>query len=174
MAGSRKKKRRSALRGDSHASNNSELSSETADGVSQTGELRVFISWSGPRSCALAHALRQWLPLVLHYVEPWVSETDIYAGKRWSEVVATELEASNFGVLCVTPQSMSAPWLIFEAGALAKPLEGFVVPLLLDVDLSDLTGPLAQFQAKKTDRAGVLGLLQSINGATLHRSPRND
>ena len=34
--------------------------------------MHVFISWSGERSKALAVALRDWLPLVLHYVEPWV------------------------------------------------------------------------------------------------------
>lgn len=32
--------------------------------------MKVFISWSGERSQALAQALRDWLPLVLHFVEP--------------------------------------------------------------------------------------------------------
>jgi hypothetical protein len=53
--------------------------------------MKVFISWSGSRSNALAEALRDWIPLVLHYVEPWLSQTDIEAGQRWAEQVAKEL-----------------------------------------------------------------------------------
>lgn len=57
--------------------------------------MKVFISWSGERSQALALALRDWLPLVLHYVEPWLLEADVSAGDRWVQAVAKELEASN-------------------------------------------------------------------------------
>ena len=44
--------------------------------------MKVFISWSGTRSKALANALHKWLPMVLQYVEPWVSDSDIDAGER--------------------------------------------------------------------------------------------
>lgn len=126
--------------------------------------MRVFLSWSGGRSQTLALALRDWLPLVLHYAEPWVSKADINAGDRWSLEVAKELDASGFGVSCITSENISAPWLLFEAGALAKSLqEGRVVPLLLDIDFSDISGPFAQFQAKKTDRAGVWETICAIN-----------
>jgi hypothetical protein len=126
--------------------------------------MKVFISWSGERSKAVADALRDWLPLVLHYAKPWLSESDIDAGARWSDAVAKELEASNFGIICVTRDNMDEPWLLFEAGALAKSLQDAkVIPLLLDLDLSDLAGPLAQFQAKKVDKPGVHEVLRSIN-----------
>jgi hypothetical protein len=36
--------------------------------------MKVFLSWSGNRSKMLANTLREWLPLVLHYLEPWVSQ----------------------------------------------------------------------------------------------------
>jgi hypothetical protein len=81
-----------------------------------------------------------------------VSEADIEAGERWSDAVASELEASNFGIICVTRQSVAAPWLLFEAGALAKSLSSSVAPLLLDIELKEITGPLAQFQAKNTSK----------------------
>lgn len=42
--------------------------------------LKVFISWSGERSKEMANALREWLPMVLQYVEPFVSDKDISAG----------------------------------------------------------------------------------------------
>lgn len=38
-----------------------------------------------------------------------------------------------------------------------------VVPLLFDLKNSDVTGPLAQFQAQKVDQNGLLEILKSIN-----------
>ena len=126
--------------------------------------MKIFLGWSGERSQGMAVAIRDWLPLVLHYAEPWVSETDIAAGERWADAIAKELDACNFGILCVTPENLSSPWILFEAGSLAKSLENSrVVPLLLDLDLSGIAGPLAQFQAKKIDRSGVEEAVLSIN-----------
>lgn len=100
--------------------------------------MRVFIRWSGERSRTVAQSLRDWLPLVLHYVVPWLSEADVEAGERWAQSVATELAASNFGIVCVTSENVSSPWILFEAGALTKSLEtSRVIPLLLDLEFSD-------------------------------------
>lgn len=126
--------------------------------------MRIFISWSGARSQALAQALHEWLPLVLHYAQPWLSQSDIAAGERWGTEVAKELEGSNFGIICVTRENASAPWILFEAGALAKLMqEGRVIPLLLDIEFKDISGPLAQFQAKKVERTGLNDVIVSIN-----------
>jgi len=126
--------------------------------------MKVFISWSGERSRVLAQALHGWLPLVLHYVKPWLSDADVSAGDRWGTVVAKELENSNFGIICVTPENLNSPWVLFEAGALAKTMQGSkVIPLLFNLEFSDISGPLAQFQAKKCDRDGVLEVVTSIN-----------
>ena len=126
--------------------------------------MRVFISWSGERSQALGQALYDWLPLALPDVQPWLSQADISAGDRWAQVVAKELESSNFGIICVTPENLNAAWILFEAGALAKSLQGAkVIPLLLGLDFSQISGPLAQFQAKKLGKVGVSEIVQSIN-----------
>lgn len=126
--------------------------------------MKLFISWSGERSQALAQALHEWAPLVLHYVEPWVSKSDIEAGERWAIEVAKELEASNFGLICVTRENITSPWLLFESGALAKSMqEGRVIPLLLDIEFKDVSGPLAQFQAQKVDREGLRKTIDSMN-----------
>lgn len=128
--------------------------------------MKIFISWSGERSEALAKSLREWFPLVLHFVEPWLSQSDIQAGERWSIEIAKELESCNFGVICVTRENLNSPWLLFEAGALAKSMQdGRVIPLLLDLDFKEVAGPLAQFQAKKTDLIGVKELIASLNKA---------
>lgn len=125
--------------------------------------MKLFISWSGERSKALAEALRDWIPLVLHYAAPWLS-ADIEAGERWGEAVAKELEASNFGIICVTRENADTPWILFEAGALAKSLkESKVIPLLLDHEFRDITGPLTQFQAKKVEKSDLEDVVRSIN-----------
>lgn len=134
--------------------------------------MKIFISWSGDRSEALAKALREWFPLVLHFVDPWLSKSDIQAGERWSVEIAKELEATNFGVICVTKENLSSAWMLFEAGALAKSMQdGRVIPLLLDIDVKEVSGPLAQFQAKKAEQAGVRELVTSLNKAATSPVP---
>ena len=70
--------------------------------------MKVFISWSGDRSQAVANAFKEWLPMVLQYVEPWVSEKDINAGERWAQMIAGELEQANFGIICLTPENLKS------------------------------------------------------------------
>ncbi|MFS0711666.1 toll/interleukin-1 receptor domain-containing protein [Brevundimonas phoenicis] len=126
--------------------------------------MKIFISWSGQRSQAMAVALRDWLPLVLHYAEPWLSTADIKSGDRWGNEIAKGLQDSNFGIICVTRDNLEAPWLLFESGALAKSMEdGRVIPLRLDIDVSDISGPLTQFQSEKADDEGVKRLISSLN-----------
>jgi hypothetical protein len=126
--------------------------------------MKVFISWSGQRSKQIANALREWLPMALQYIEPWVSDKDVSAGERWAQVIAGELEAANFGIICVTPENIHSEWILFEAGALSKSMqEGKVIPLLFGLELSDLSGPLSQFQAQKLEETGVKEIVKSIN-----------
>lgn len=129
--------------------------------------MQVFLSWSGSRSQALANALNEWLKPILHYVEPWCSTSDIQSGDRWGNEIAKVLQETKFGILCVTSDNLSAPWLLFEAGALAKSIDDSrVIPLLLDLEKSDLAGPLTQFQAEKADKEGVKRLAESLNKAS--------
>jgi hypothetical protein len=126
--------------------------------------MKVFLSWSGQRSKSVAHALRDWMPFVLHYVRPWLSQQDIAAGDRWSVEVGSELSESNFGIICLTPENLTAPWILFEAGAISKSFAtGAVCPYLYDVDFSAIVGPLSQFQGKKADYQSTKELLVSIN-----------
>jgi len=128
--------------------------------------VKIFISWSGEKSQSVAQTLHDWLPLVIQSLEPFMSSEDIEAGRRWSAEVAGQLDATNFGLVCVTGENQAAPWLNFEAGALAKAMgESNVVPLLVDLKPTDLRNPLGQFQALAIDRAGITKVLQAINGA---------
>ncbi len=129
--------------------------------------MKVFISWSGKRSKAMANALKEWIPLIVQHSEPFVSDKDISAGDRWAQAIAGELESSNFGILCITPENISSEWIMFEAGALSKAMQDAkVIPLLFGLELSDLSGPLQQFQALKVDEQGMLDALKAINAAS--------
>jgi len=126
--------------------------------------MKVFISWSGDQSKAFAVALKDWLPLVIHFAEPWVSDADIEAGERWANEVGKELENSNFGVICIDRENVGSQWLLFEAGALSRSMqEGRVIPLLFDIEFKDISGPLAQFQAKKFDSKGMWDVVCALN-----------
>ena len=128
--------------------------------------MKVFISWSGERSKYIAESLRTWLPKVIQAVEPWMSQEDIGPGMRWSHEIASELEASTFGLICITPENQSNPWIMFETGALSKTLEQtFVCPYLYDIQASELSGPISQFQALVSSRDGTLKILKSLNQA---------
>jgi len=126
--------------------------------------MKVFLSWSGERSKQLALCLKNWLPKVIQSLEPWMSAEDIRAGGRWLLEIGTQLEETSFGVVCLTPENLKEPWILFEAGALGKMLRtASVCPYLLGVEPSTITGPLAQFQAKRTSKDETLSLLESMN-----------
>lgn len=111
----------------------------------------------------MAEALRDWLPDVIQQVRPWMSATDIDAGVRWTSKIGKELESSDFGVICLTPDNTSAPWILFESGALSKKLDDSrVVPFLLKLTPSDIQGPLAQFNAVESHKEGTRKLVSSI------------
>lgn len=126
--------------------------------------MKVFISWSGDRSKALAEAIKTWLADVIHSIKPWLSDHDIQAGARWSADLDQELQDTHFGVLCLTRENMEKPWLLFEAGSLAKSLDlARVVPYRLDVSATEVKPPLSQFQGVDATKDGTFKLLQSIN-----------
>jgi hypothetical protein len=128
--------------------------------------MKIFISWSGDRSRAVADLLRRWLPSVLQAVRPYFSPDDVAKGARWSSEIAKELEASRIGLLVITPENQEAPWLLFEAGALAKNLErSKVCPLLFGaMEPTDVKGPLVQFQAAQFSKEEMKRVMKMMNG----------
>lgn len=124
----------------------------------------VFISWSGPLSHKVARVLYEWLPGVIQSIEPFISSEDIQKGTPWFNEMSNELGQISFGVICVTPDSLNSPWLLFEAGALSKGAgESRVTPLLVGVSNSDLSGPLAQFNSTSTSKEDFKRLVKTIN-----------
>jgi len=130
--------------------------------------MKVFLSWSGELSHKIAGSFRDWLPVTLQYVEPYVSSEDIDKGARWGTDIAKELEASHFGILLITKENLHAPWISFEAGALSKALEkSRVAPFLFDIKRSEVQGPLLQFQSTIFTKKDIYKLVESINNNAL-------
>lgn len=128
--------------------------------------MKVFLSWSGDTSHKVAMILREWLPSVIQSIEPYVSSEDIDKGARWSTDIASELQDSTFGILCVTKDNIHAPWLMFEAGALSKTMEkSFVCPFLFNIKRAEVNGPALQFQSTIFEREDIRKLLFSLNQA---------
>ncbi len=128
--------------------------------------MKVFLSWSGTKSRLIAETLHEWLPNVIQAVRPWLSASDIDKGARWSSDIALQLEETQFGIICLTPENLDAAWVLFEAGALSKTLEKtYVCPYLFAVEPAELKGPLVQFQAAKADKEDTRRLIQTMNQA---------
>jgi TIR domain-containing protein len=128
--------------------------------------MSVFISWSGRNSHShkMAMLLKEWLPKVLQKLECFLSSHDIEAGAAWIKVLFEQLEQSNVGVICLTRSTLNKPWILFEAGALAKKIEASrLCPLLIGLNPSDVEFPLAAFQLKTIAREDIRSLLAMIN-----------
>lgn len=104
---------------------------------------------------------------MLQKVKPWYSPDSIEKGSRWLSDLNSQLSQHSAGIICVTPESASAPWLLFEAGALSKFLDvPAVCPVVFGMEPTDLQGPLGQFQATRVNRDDLRRLVSDLNGRT--------
>lgn len=137
--------------------------------------MNLFLSWSGGLSHEVAKALVWWIPQVLQAIKPWISSQDIEKGARWFEEIGESLSTTDFGVLCLTASNLSAPWILFEAGALSKSLgQARVFPLLVNIKNADLVGPLAQFNTSGISKDEIRRLVEALNGRLSPESKRTD
>src|SRR5271166_1137823 len=127
--------------------------------------MRVFLSWSGTLSKAIATALAEWLPYVVQTAKPWMSEHDIQAGTVWERELAENLKATDCGVLILTSENQNAPWLLFEAGALSRSGNDRVIPYRVDLPLAEVAAPLTRFQGVDADLLGTKKLVAGLNAA---------
>ena len=111
-----------------------------------------------------------WLVKVIQALIPFVSSA-IESGARWDAEIAARLEETGDGIVIVTSRNQNEPWLNFEAGTLAKATAtSRVRPLLIDLEPSDISGPLNSFQATRaSDKAAVLKMLMEINNRCEHK-----
>jgi hypothetical protein len=125
----------------------------------------IFLSWSKDRSLLVAKAFKRLLANVLS--DPAVAPVagtgpgehlvalslDLPKGGNWSDDLAQILEHAQAGIICVTPENLTAPWLLFEAGALIRcDRQVRLFTALLDLPASALEGPLGLMQATVLER----------------------
>lgn len=124
-----------------------------------------FISWSGDESRKIAEQLQKLFGHVLAAPQMFVASKDLKAGEVWFTEIAHRLDACDVGVIVVTPQNVTKPWLHFESGAIAKRVgRSAAIPLLCGVSTGDLSGtPLAQLQAITTTETDVRELCNRLN-----------
>lgn len=130
--------------------------------------MKVFLSWSKPRSQQVAELLKGWIPCVIQSVEPWFSSQSIEDGELWFNAIQNQVASIINGVICLTKENQNEPWILFEAGGLAKGLDkSRIYVLLIDLNSSDiLLSPLSAFNHTKVTEEGIRKLMHVINSRT--------
>ncbi|MEB2621450.1 hypothetical protein [Pseudomonas sp. YuFO8] len=126
--------------------------------------MKVFVSWSGQRSKAVAELISDWIKCVLQASQPWISTRDIDKGAIWFSEISDQLKDTAAGIVCLTQENQNKPWILFETGALAKGLStNRVCTFLIDLQPSDIQDPLAQFNHTVPERSSMWSLISSLN-----------
>jgi hypothetical protein len=126
--------------------------------------MKVFISWSGNCSKMIAKELRKQLDSIFENEDftCFMSEEDIMSGDCWFEKIKHELEAADLAILCITKENISAPWINFEAGAIALNMqETKIIPFIFGVSIPSHS-PLSHYQAKAFNRNSYENMLNDL------------
>jgi len=133
--------------------------------------MKIFVSWSGQRSKAIAELLSNWMKCVIQASRPWISTRDIDRGAIWFSEISDQLKNTSAGIVCLTQENKDKPWILFETGALAKGLTtNRVCTFLIDLQPSDLEDPLAQFNHTIPEKGSMWDLVRSLNGCLVEQS----
>ena len=97
--------------------------------------MKIFISWSKPKSLKLAIETKKILENLSSKIQAFVSEVDICCGEEVQNKIIHKIKECDKLVLCFTKDNKKSPWLIFEAGY-AKGINKQVIPILFDDDPS--------------------------------------
>jgi hypothetical protein len=137
-----------------------------AEGCTPMSKMKIFVSWSGPRSAAVAEALKEYLPVINNAFEPWLSSDDIPKGSRSAAEIAEALVAAKAGIICLTPSNLNAPWILYEAGGIAKTVDKpLACTLLIDLEPSAVGKPLGDLQHTRLQEKELLKLIKTLNKA---------
>lgn len=128
--------------------------------------MKIFFSWSGHLSKKVAKFFKPWLIEKIfpgENVEIFISEEDIEYGSEWYTRIKNELISCNLAVIFLTPDNMNAPWLNFEAGAIAigeetRPL----ITFLIDVPINTIKSPLKNYQCFNLSLEATKKLISNI------------
>ncbi|MCB6621518.1 toll/interleukin-1 receptor domain-containing protein [Mediterraneibacter sp. 210702-DFI.5.30] len=87
------------------------------DGILQKKN-KAFISWSENKARTCADFLSDLLNKIFEENEIVFCSRQITDGRMWIQEIDKALKESKIGIILVTREDISRPWLNFEAGAL--------------------------------------------------------
>lgn len=87
-----------------------------------------------------------------YQIDCYMAEMDLALATEWQSEISEALKSSKIVAILVTPRSKSKDWVLIEVGA-AWILGKKLLPLLNQVNSSDLIGPLSQFQARVVENS---------------------
>lgn len=113
-------------------------------------ENKAFVSWSGEKAKMYADFLTDLLNTVFEGNNIVFYSNHIIQGKMWIREIDNALRDSKLGIILVTREDVSKPWLNFEAGALYKGnIESYIIPMFIDINEKYIAEhPLRLFQSK--------------------------
>ena len=136
---------------------------------------KIFLCWSKRRSRSIATAWAALLPEVIKDIQPIVS-TEFQKGKEWSMLLRRDLDEARTGIVFLTPENVDAPWIHFEAGALATAVgrrNGDVFTYVYGFDAGQLAGPLSAYHSTVATRVDTQRLVRDLC-AELDRDPPDE
>jgi hypothetical protein len=91
--------------------------------------------------------------MIVNAFNPWLSKKSIEKGVNWSIELTAALAKAKAGIICLTPSNLVEPWILFEAGAVAKAVteKPRACTLLIGLKSSDVKGSLAQISEHHAD-----------------------
>ena len=102
-----------------------------------------------------------------------MSEMDIQKGRPWLDELMGALAGLKLAIVCLTPEGLSEPWVLFEVGVICRALEPETriwTYLLGGLRQSDVPNPLGIFQHTVATKDDTFKLLRSINHAMAERA----
>jgi len=102
-----------------------------------------------------------------------MSEMDIQKGKPWLDELMGALAGLKLAIVCLTPEGLSEPWVLFEVGVICRALEPETrvwTYLLGGLRQSEVPNPLGIFQHTVATKDDTFKLLRSVNQAMAERA----
>ena len=124
--------------------------------------MRIFLSWSGEISRRIADEMKLYIPKIFDDKVDFFYSPEIRKGERWSEELFKNLADCKAAMICITPENTGAPWINFEAGAIA--VKKFrTCPIYFGFRDCGTEGPLSCFQATLYNKTDFFRLVTNIN-----------
>ncbi len=136
--------------------------------------MNIFLSWSKPKSKEIAFEMKTFLEgLFRNQVTIWMSTESISFGSMSMLDINRALKSSDICIALITEENVTAPWIMYETGAIASnnfseksgKSKDAVIPIVFDnVNANTFNGhPLNQFQRLTFKRDTMLKLIVQLN-----------